>query len=402
MSEGRKPVFVAGMGVVASIGTNTGEVIHSFKNHLSGITSIAHLDTRHSHEFPCGEVRLSNSELASLLKANASYSRTILLSLHAAKEALQDFEIQQLNKFRLGFLSASTVGGMDKTEGFYQDFIADPLSGDIRKTMHHDCGKPTDVVAQELGVKGYVTTVSTACSSSANTIMLGSRLIRSGKLDIVLAGGVDALTKFTLNGFNSLMIVDRKQCRPLDQSRTGLNLGEGAGYLLLMSEAAAKTLQAKRIANVSGYGNANDSFHQTALSDNGDGPFFAMNKALQSSGLRPGQIDYINMHGTGTQNNDMAEGRAIERIYHTTIPKLSSTKSFTGHTLGASGSIEAVLSCLAIQNGYVYPNFSFENPIEGLSIKPETMFQEGCQINHVLSNSFGFGGNCTSLVFSKS
>jgi 3-oxoacyl-[acyl-carrier-protein] synthase I len=278
----------------------------------------------------------------------------------------------------------------------------DSLSGDLRNVRHHDCGKPTDYVCEKIGLKGFVTTISTACSSSANAIMLGSRMIKSGKLDIVIAGGVDPLTRFTLNGFNSLMIVDRKQCRPLDQSRDGLNLGEGAAYVILMSEKMVETFNAKSKCIVSGYCNTNDSFHQTALSDDGNGPFLAMQGALIMSKLSVTDIDYINMHGTGTQNNDSAEGKAIERIFHPAYPKLSSTKSFTGHTLGASGAIEAVFSSLAIEQGLIFPNFSFNKTIEGLHLIPETTFQKNVTVNHVLSNSFGFGGNCTSLIFSKS
>lgn len=395
-------VHVAGAGIISAVGNNISESLRTFELHQPGVDKIKFLGTRHRSDFPCGEVKLSNEELASLHRLDPVLSRTILLSYHAAKEALRPFNIEQLNKYRVGFISASTVGGMDKTEGFFEDFMHDPLSGDLRNVRHHDCGKPTDFVFEKLGLKGFVTTISTACSSSANAIMLGSRMIKSDKLDIVIAGGVDPLTRFTLNGFNSLMIVDRKQCRPLDQSREGLNLGEGAAYVILMSEKMLETFSVESICKVSGYCNTNDSFHQTALSDDGNGPFLAMQGAIKMSNLQVSSIDYINMHGTGTQNNDQAEGKAIERIFHPSYPKLSSTKSFTGHTLGASGAIEAVFSSLAIKQGLIFPNFSFKQPIEGLHIKPEIAFQKNVVVNHVLSNSFGFGGNCTSLIFSKS
>lgn len=395
-------VHVVSAGIISAIGNNITETLRTFETHQPGIGRAAHLHTRHVNEFPFGEVKLSNAELAALHQLHPALSRTILLSYHAAAEALQPFNIDVLNRYKCGFISASTVGGMDKTENFFNDFIKDPLTGDVNDVRHHDCGKPTDYVCHKLGLKGFVTTISTACSSSANAIMLGSRMIKAGKLDVVVAGGVDALTRFTLNGFNSLMIVDRTQCRPLDETREGLNLGEGASYLVLMSAKVMKELSATSWCKVHGYANTNDSFHQTALSDEGNGPFLAMQGALKMCNLKPEDIDYINMHGTGTQNNDNAEGKAVERIFHPSYPKLSSTKSFTGHTLGASGGIEATFSALAIKNKIIYPNFSFSQSIKSLHIKPEQKFINDAKVKHVLSNSFGFGGNCTSLIFSES
>ena len=395
-------VHVVNAGIISAIGNNLSETMRSFEDHRSGVNVVQYLQTRHDKEFPLAEVKMSNDELANFSRLPAHLSRTILLSYIAASEAMTTFKADTLNRYKTGFISASTVGGMDKTEFFFEDSLADINSGDLNLVRHHDCGKPTDYVCEKLGLKGFVTTISTACSSSANAIMLASRMIKSGKLDIALAGGVDSLTRFTLNGFNTLMIVDHKQCRPLDQSREGLNLGEGAAYLLLMSEQVMNELKASSLCKVTGYCNTNDSHHQTALSDDGYGPYLAMTGALKMSGLKPSDIDYINMHGTGTQNNDSAEGKAVERIFHPHYPKLSSTKSFTGHTLGASGSIEAVFSAMAIHNGLVYPNFSFSNSVDGLHLKPETQFQKNLNIQHVLSNSFGFGGNCTSVVFSKS
>jgi 3-oxoacyl-(acyl-carrier-protein) synthase len=393
-------VYVVSAGIISAIGNDIAETLASFEKHRSGIAGAAHLETIHKHEFPLGEVKLSNQQLAEQTGLDARLSRTILLSYYAARQAVSAFPKELFSQFRTGFISANTVGGMDKTEFFFEDFVTDASAGDLRNVVHHDCGKPTDYVAEKLGIKDFVTTISTACSSSANAIMLGARMIKNNLIDIVIAGGVDSLTRFTLNGFNSLMIVDREQCRPLDETRAGLNLGEGAAYLVLMSEQAAEAAKAHIMCKVTGYSNTNDAFHQTALSDEGNGPYLAMTGALKMSGLEPSQIGYINMHGTGTQNNDRVEGRAVERIFHPHYPKLSSTKSFTGHTLGGSGAVEAVFSVLAIAQQVVYPNFSFREQISGLHFAPETAFQHA-EVNHVLSNSFGFGGNCTSLVFSK-
>ena len=398
----RNSVYVAGTGIISAIGNNISESLDAFRSHRSGVEPIRFLETVHRTEFPLAEVKYSNQELAAITGLPSHLSRTILLSYHAARQAFDSVPKTIFENARAGFISASSVGGMDKTEFFFEDFMTDSQSGDLRQVQHHDCGKPTNYVCEKLGIKGFVTTISTACSSSANTIMLGARMIKSGKLDIVIAGGVDALTRFTLNGFNSLMIVDRKQCRPLDQGREGLNLGEGAAYVVMVSEKILEKWSLSGLCEISGYCNTNDSHHQTALSDDGNGPFLAMAGALKMSGHKPGQIDYINMHGTGTQNNDNAEGKAVERIFHPNYPLLSSTKSFTGHTLGASGAIEAVFSAAAISKGLVFPNYSFTEPMHGLAIRPQTSFLENQDVRHVLSNSFGFGGNCTSLIFSKS
>lgn len=220
-------------------------------------------------------------------------------------------------------------------------------------------------------------------------------------LDVVVAGGTDSLTKFTLNGFNTLMILDEKFCQPFDENRRGLNLGEGAGYIVLVSEKVAASLKKKPVVKLSGYHNANDAYHQTASSPDGTGSFLAMTGALKKSGLQPEAIDYINLHGTGTQNNDIAEGTAIKRLFNSPYPKMSSTKTFTGHTLGASGGIEAVFSVLSLQQGIVYPNLRLETPMKDLPFNVETKFSKNIEVKHVLSNSFGFGGNCSSLIFSK-
>jgi 3-oxoacyl-(acyl-carrier-protein) synthase len=328
-------------------------------------------------------------------------SRTALLSIIAAREALADAAIENISGLRTGFISANTVGGMDKSEQFFKDFLTDPQKGKLRNVFNHECGGITELVSDFLGIRDYVTTISTACSSSANAIFFGARLIKHGMLDVVVAGGTDALTKFTLNGFNTLMILDKEFCKPFDENRNGLNLGEGAGYVVLVSERVAASLKREPYCKLTGYCNKNDAYHQTASSPDGTGSYLAMKGALEMSGLQPSAIDYINLHGTGTQNNDLAEGTAIKRLFNSPYPKMSSTKSFTGHTLGASGGIEAVFSALSIKHGLVYPNLRFKTPMKELLFVPETNFLKNEAINHVMSNSFGFGGNCSSLIFSK-
>jgi len=395
------PVYIAGLGVISAIGRNVAENLHALESGEAGMQAIRYLDTVHRGEFPLAEVKASNEELAALTGVPdgkrmtlSNVSRTALLSFIAAKEALESVDLKR-SGLRVGMVSANTVGGMDKTEAFYRK------KERLRDVILHECGSVTEWVADRLGISDQLTTINTACSSSANAIFFAARLIRHGLLDAVVAGGTDSLTRFTLNGFNTLMILDREYCMPFDEDRRGLNLGEGAGYVLLVSERVAASLKTAPVARLSGFCNRNDAFHQTASSPDGRGSFMAMQGALESSGLQPSDIDYINLHGTGTANNDLAEGTAIDRLFHPSYPPMSSTKSFTGHTLGASGGIEAVFSALSVQKDLIYPNLRWKTAMKELPFTPETSLIKDRPIRHVLSNSFGFGGNCSSLIFSK-
>ena len=396
-----QPVFIAGLGVISAIGNTVAQNLLSLEQEKTGIAPIQYLDTEHRDEFPVGEVKLSNNELAEMSGFKPGISRTAMLSSIAAKEALADTGIINLASLRTGFISANTVGGMDKTEDFFRDFLDDNTKGRLRNVINHECGAITNLVADQLGIRHYVSTISTACSSSANAIIYGARLIKNNILDVVIAGGTDALTRFTLNGFNTLMILDKQPCQPFDANRRGLNLGEGAGYVVLVSARIASLLKKEMYCTFSSYHNANDAYHQTASSPEGTGSLLAMEGALKKSGLQPADIGYINLHGTGTQNNDSSEGTAISKLFAGHSPKMSSTKAFTGHTLGASGGIEAVFSALAVRRGLIYPNLRFETQMDGFPFTPETHFSTQPDVKHVLSNSFGFGGNCSSLIFSK-
>jgi 3-oxoacyl-(acyl-carrier-protein) synthase len=392
-------VHVVGAGAITAIGNSVSDSFQSLKNEISGVGALTLFDSIH-HHLPVAEVKISNLELAEKLNLPPSLPRAALLGVHAAREAVENSGLQNLSAWNVGLISATTVGGMDKIENFIPAFINNPAKGKLRDVIHHGCGNSTELIADALGINGFVSTVNTACSSSVNSIILAARLIREGMLDIAMAGGTDALTKFTLNGFKSLMILDKQPCRPFDASRAGLNLGEGAGYLVLVSDKVLRDEKINSICKVAGYGNANDAYHQTASSPEGRGSFNAMESALKMSALLPSDIDYINLHGTGTLNNDLSEGTAIKRLFGDDFPKVSSTKGFTGHTLGASGGIEAVFSTLAISEQCVFPNLRFETPMPELNIQPQTKFEQ-MKVNHVMSNSFGFGGNCSSIIFSR-
>jgi 3-oxoacyl-(acyl-carrier-protein) synthase len=394
-------VYVAGVGVVSAIGNNTESCLLALEKEVAGIGPITSLDTIYKNILPVAGVKSSNAALAAATGLSSTVSRTALLGMMAAKEAWHDAGVFNLPHLRTGFISANSVGGMDKTEDFYADFLHNKGGGRLRNAVNHECGAVTELVADALGIKNFITTISTACSSSANSIFFGARLIKHNLLDVAVAGGADALTKFTLNGFNTLQILDKEPCRPFDENRHGLNLGEGAGYVVLVSDKVAQHIQERLYCRLSGYSNANDAHHQTASSPDGAGSYAAMKGALELSGLQAKEISYINLHGTGTFNNDISEGTAIQRLFEPPYPKMSSTKSFTGHTLGASGGIEAVFSSLAVKHNIIYPNLRLQTPMKALPFVPERIFQKNVPVNHVLSNSFGFGGNCSSLIFSK-
>lgn len=388
-------IVVSGVGMVSALGIGVEENIARIRKGESGVSaSPSVLRTRNA--LPVGELKRTNRELAALLGVeDRPVSRTALLGAVAAEEALDSALLQ--GNSRVGLVSSTSVGGMDLSEEFFPEFMRDENKGRLRYVRMHDCAASTDFIAEHCRISGYRTTLSTACSSAANAIMAGCRILKHGMADAVVAGGIDALSRFTLNGFKSLQILDDRLCRPFDDTRSGLNLGEGAGYLVLQREGDAK----RAYCRLSGYANRNDAFHQTASSEDGEGAFLAMKAALEKAGLSPADIGYLNVHGTGTPNNDLTEGRAVRRLFGDRIPPFSSTKAFTGHALAAAGGIEAVLCALSIQRGFLYPNLNFRKPMHGLDLYPLQEFRVEAGVDHVLSNSLGFWGNCATLVFSR-
>ncbi|WP_179008965.1 beta-ketoacyl-[acyl-carrier-protein] synthase family protein [Winogradskyella forsetii] len=396
-----KGVAITGMGIISAIGNNVEENYSSLIEGKIGISRISKIQTNHKDDIMVGEIAFTNQELEQQLglSSNNNYSRTAFLGVIAAKEALKNAGISDINKYKTGLISATSVGGMDMTEAYYYDY---PKDKSIQKYIEgHHAGDSTQKIAEQLGIEqSLVTTISTACSSAANAIMLGARLIKSGKLDRVIVGGADCLSKFTINGFKSLMILSDTYNSPFDENRKGLNLGEAAAFLVLESDKAVEAENKPVLAYVKGYGNANDAYHQTASSDNGEGATLAMQQALKVADLSSDDISYINAHGTATGNNDLSEGRAIIRVFENGVPDFSSTKAYTGHTLAAAGAIEAVYSVLALQNNVVYPNLNFKTQMKEFSLTPQLELKEK-ELQTIMSNSFGFGGNCSTLIFSK-
>lgn len=351
----RKPIVITGCGMIAA----------------SKISKIKHLDFE-GFAFPVGEVDFTNEDLKKQLgiHAETEIGRTTLLGIHALKQAADQAGVTAGTQGRKTLISGTTAGEMDLTERFWKD-----IEHHTPILLRHDCGNCTKNIANHFGYIDECTTISTACSSGANAILEGAELIEAGKADIVFAGGSEALTKFHLSGFASLMILDRNVCRPFAPDHAGLNLGEGAAYIAMETEEHAIARGAKILCYLSGGGNACDAHHQTATSPDGEGAYLAMTQALKNANITAADIQYVNAHGTGTINNDESETAALHRIFGEQLPKVESTKSITGHTTSAAGAIEAVLCVKKLQ----------EDP----------------SLQNVMDNSFGFGGNDTSLIFSR-
>ncbi len=397
-------VFITGFGIITSIGKNAEENLQSLVKGHYGFGPLEVLETVHRHSLSACEIKSDDAELYEQAGVNAQqgFTRTSLLGLIALQEAINHAGLTPEEVKASGLVSATTTGGIREFEKYYYELMDPELQGEfVRFTDTATSGEHCERLADYVGIKKYLGTISTACSSSANALMHGAQLIKNNKLDRVICGGAEALSKFTVNGFNALMILDKDHCRPFDSSRSGLNLGEAACYIVLESEAEVNRKKRKPIAELKGYGNANDAFHQTASSPDGAGAYSAMKLALSSAQLRPEEVNYINAHGTATENNDLSEGLGIKRVFGNSIPHFSSTKPYTGHTLAAAGSVEAAYCLMAIKHQMIWPNLNYKLMMPELGIEPITTLKEKIELKNVLSNSFGFGGNTSSLLLAS-
>ena len=390
-------VFVTGMGIITALGKGLDANLTALKQGRTGIAPIKNLDTVHRH-LQAAEIPETNNELLAFtpnLENPERSTRGQLLSIIAAGEAIQNAGLTHSEIAKLPLIAGNTVASMDETEKRYRNYKnVDPYIFNEA----HSSGETTRKTAEYFGIEAMNTTINTACSSSANAIILGARLIKSGRAQRVLVGGSDPFTKFSLNGFLSLMIYDEGLCKPFDANRDGLNLGEGAAFLVLESE---EVIDGKETyAEVLGYANRNDAFHASASSPEGEGAYLTMQQAIQSAGISAGEIDFIHAHGTATPNNDESEYNAMRRIFGDALPPFASSKSFTGHTLGGAGAVNAIFSILTIQHKFLFPNLNFSETMQNCSA-PVTELLENQNINYVISNAFGFGGNNSSIIFGK-
>ena len=369
-------IAITGIGIVSALGigqsANRKELLES-RSHLA---KAHYLPTIHS-EWPLGEVPASNAELADRLGeshksayTHLSISRNALIGAVALQEALSDASIK--NPESITLINGTTVGGMDTTEMLY------PLwrDGDYTTLPNicvHRASENTAILAGLCGISHHQT-ISTACSSALNAIITGCMMLRTCDCQQVVVGGVDSMTRVHMNGFGALGILSQQKCKPFSPERDGINLGEGAAYLVLENAVSAAQRGAKIYGYIGGYGNCCDAYHQTASSPEGDGAYNAMRQALLMAQVPSKEIAYINAHGTATPNNDASEWHAIERVFGEQLPIVESTKPLTGHTTSASGSIEVFFTLVRMQvNKWLY----------------------------AMSNAFGFGGNDSSIMLAS-
>ena len=394
-------IFITGLGCISPIGLDVAENHKSLQQGKDGLDKSIYLQSRYASLKNYGEVKCDTLSLQNSMQLQnvSGLTRTDIFAFKAFKEAIENAQLtlEEISSRDTAFISASTVGGMCNTQELYKDANFQSTSAEF--VHSYGCAAHTLQIARVYGMKGFTNTINTACSSSSNAIMMGMRLIRSGRVKRAIVGGSESLAKFTVNGFNSLQILSNSKCKPFDLNRDGLNLGEASAYLVLEAEDICK--HKPRYGRVVGAGNSNDAFHASSLSDNAIGVTKCMNLALQDANLLPQDIGYINAHGTATPNNDQVEVVGFGNVFPT-IPPFSSTKSYTGHTLAASGALEAVFSLLSLNNSELYPNLHTDNPIPEHCNSLVREYTPNVELNYIMSSAYGFGGNCTSLLFAKS
>lgn len=305
--------------------------------------------------------------------------------------------IKRFSSARIGLVMGSSTSSIDRTETAYTELTEEGrLAANYQQPLVHNPSAPSLFVAYYMGITGPALTINTACSSSAKVFATATRWLNSGIVDAVLVGGVDTLCLSVLHGFDSLQLVSPNPCKPFDQNREGINLGEAAGYAVLMRPENAET---DLDLALSGYGESSDAHHMSHPHPDGLGAQLSMTQALSMSGLDASAVGYINLHGTSSRANDLIEGQLIERLFPQTT-QCSSTKAWMGHTLGAAGITEGLIALDVLQTNIIPGSMNLDNLDEQLtlSIQAENKVAE---LDHVMSNSFGFGGNNCTLLFSR-
>lgn len=391
-------IAVTGAGIICSIGRNKEEVWTAIRESRAGIARM----TRFAGEtFPtdiAAEVLEDVTAMLPIRRREARrLSRTDLLAVVAAKEALDQAGAVPVDRAIVS--TGTSTGGLLEGEDFYfKRLVVGRRRAPASRVLQQPTSGPSDAVARVFNLGGGVISNATACASAGAAIGMAADYLRSGHADVAIAGGSDALCRLTYSGFNVLQAVDPAPCAPFSASRKGITLGEGAAYLVLERWEDAIARGATILAELSGYGASCDAHHPTAPAEDGRGAEAAIRRALEEGGLPT--VDYINAHGTGTLLNDSAETRAIMSAVGSGVP-VSSTKSYFGHTLGASGGIEAVISVLALQHQTAPPTLRLHEAAAECSLDyiphtPRPMVMEA-----VLSNTFGFGGSNVSLLFRR-
>jgi len=367
-------VYIAGMGIITSLGSGVAETRDAILNGLTGIRPLTLFPAASRQPLPVGEV--------AALPEEDGLPRTHQLARLAAEQAMADSK-DAPDAVVLGV----TTGGMLTSENLLKKHARDP-----QLYRRHAAGSVAEDIARRYRCTGPALTVATACSAGAAALKIALEMLRSGSFRRVLAGGADSLCRLTYYGFNSLQLIDPQGARPLDADRRGMSVGEGAAMLLLVSDKPEHT-----VAEILGAGLSCDAYHPTTPQPDGHGALAAMQAALSDAGLSIAEIDYVNLHGTGTRDNDISEARAVRTLFGGGKPLLSSIKGACGHSLAAAGAIEAVISAISISGGVVPANVGCRRPDPDLNLEP-VMQPSHRQIETVLSNSFGFGGNNAAVV----
>jgi 3-oxoacyl-[acyl-carrier-protein] synthase II len=402
----RKPdittrIAVTGVGIICSIGRNKDEVWTSIRESRSGIRKL----TRFPGEtFPTDLAAEVDAVIAPKLpierREARRLSRSDLLAVVAASEAIAEAsEKSPLPLERAIVSSGTSTGGLLEGEDYYfTRLVRGRRRAPASRVLQQPTSGPSDAVARVFNAGGGVVSNATACASAGAALGMAADYLRSRHADVAIAGGSDALCRLTYSGFNVLQAVDPEPCSPFGATRKGINLGEGAAYLVLERWDDAVARGARILAELCGYGATCDAHHPTAPHEDGRGAEAAMRAAIVESGVRT--VDYINAHGTGTLLNDSAETRAITAAVGPAVP-VSSTKSYFGHTLGASGAVEAVITVLALLHQLAPPTLRLEKAADDCPLDYIPHTPRPLTMTHALSNTFGFGGSNVSLLFRR-
>jgi len=397
-------VVVTGLGTVNALGGSVAEFAAALRAGTCAVGPLTLFDTTGYRSRIAAEVRDDACpDVAPALRRRLS--RSDVFALRATAEALADAALDgSVAAERIGVALGGTTGGMLRAEeclrlrmrGTIDRYLPDPILGSPISVS-------SDVVARAFDFRGPRLSLSTACSSSANALGAALDWIRLGRADVVVTGGTESLCRMTFAGFNALHALSLEPCRPFDRRRSGLSLGEGAAMLVVESEERAARRGARMHAELVSYGNSADAHHLTAPHPHGTGAVLAMRRALAHGAVAPEDIDYINAHGTGTPANDVVEARAIHEVFGPAASRLavSSTKAAVGHTLGAAGAIEALATILALRDGFLPPTVNLEDADPECALDLVPLHSRPATLRYALSNSYGFGGNNTSVVLGR-
>lgn len=393
MSRPRGAIAVTGLGAVSALGPDVAAMLDGLRAGRSGLRAPSRFELGDLPPRPVGEV--------ATLPGDAQIGpATHRLAVAAAREAWQSAGSLAAPE-RVAVIMGTTTGGIAASERWYLDHLAGRAS-EPSGLKTHAAATVTEAAARAIGARGPTLTLSTACSSGANALTVGADMLRQeGGVDVVVAGGADALCLTTYAGFSSLRLMSDAPCRPFDRGRDGLNLGEGAGCLVLERAADARARGATIHALLLGSAISCDAYHMTAPAPDGLAVFHALSEALSEAGVAPGEVDYINAHGTATPANDEAEARALRRVFGPGGPPVSASKSFLGHTLGAAGALEAVITVLALREGLLPATLNSDSLEEGAPADLVLGGPRSAPIRVAVSTSFAFGGNNAVLVFGR-